>query len=90
MSIIAMPVTKQGALVLEKDILTEAGLDRQVRVIVSKGEIRIVALPKINPEILLEELEGCLGEESASEYDFKLKVGSLNEARLSFSGHCVC
>lgn len=81
MTIMAMPITKQGALVLEKDILTEAGLDEQVRIIVSKGEIRIVAVPKIDPETLLEELGGCLGEESASEYDFQLKVGGLYEAR---------
>ena len=77
----AVPMTKQRTLVLEKEILTEAGLDKQVRIIVNKGEIRIVAVPKNDPEILLEELEGCLGEELASEYDFKLKIGSLYEAR---------
>ena len=72
---------QQGALILGKNLLNEAGLERQVRIIVKLGEIRIVAMPASDPEVLLEELAGCLGQEPAAEYDFKLKVGHLYEAR---------
>jgi len=68
-------------LILEEEILTEAGLGKQVRIIVKPGEIRIVAAPVSDAEATLKELAGCLGREPASEYDFQLKIGGLYEAR---------
>jgi hypothetical protein len=74
-------VTAEHELVLEPAILREAGLQGRLRVLISSGEIRIVPLPPATPEELVEELAGCLGEESASAYDFDLKLGGLYEAR---------
>jgi|GEM_PF-763639 len=71
MTVLAKSITRQGALILGKDLLSEAGLERQVRIIVKQGEIRIVAMPASDPEVLLAELAGCLGQEPAAEYDFK-------------------
>jgi hypothetical protein len=43
----------------------------------------ILPLPPdmITPEALVEDLAGCLGQESAAAYDFDLKLGGLYEAR---------
>ncbi len=81
MTVLARPITGQDALILERNLLSEAGLEKQVRIIVRQGEIRIVAMPASNPEAILAELAGCLGQEPASEYDFEMKVGHLYEAR---------
>jgi hypothetical protein len=81
MTVMAKPITPKGTLVLGKEILTEAGLGRQVRIIVKPGEIRIVTAPIADAETTLKELAGCLGQEPASEYDFDLKIGGLYEAR---------
>ena len=74
-------VTADHDLVLESEILQEAGLQGRLRVLISSGEIRIVPLPPATPEELVEDLAGCLGEESAAAYDFELKLGGLYEAR---------
>jgi hypothetical protein len=80
-----VPATPHGPLILDREVLTEAGLGERVRIIVGKGEIRIVAVPRATdtsaPEATLEELAGCLGEEPALAYDFQLKIGGLYEAR---------
>lgn len=81
MTVMARPITLKGTLILGKEILTEAGLGKQVRIIVKPGEIRIVTAPVSDAEATLKELAGCLGQESASEYDFQLKIGGLYEAR---------
>lgn len=81
MTVMAKPISPKGVLILEKEILTEAGLGKQVRIIVKPGEIRIVAAPVSDAEATLKELAGCLGREPASEYDFQLKIGGLYEAR---------
>jgi len=81
MTVMAKPISPKGALILEEEILTEAGLGKQVRIIVKPGEIRIVAAPVSDAEATLKELAGCLGREPASEYDFQLKIGGLYEAR---------
>ncbi len=73
--------TLHGSLILDREVLTEAGLGERVRIIVGKGEIRIVAVSESAPEATLKELAGCLGEEPASAYDFQLKIGGLYEAR---------
>jgi hypothetical protein len=74
-------VTADHELVLESEILQEAGLQGRLRILISSGEIRIVPLPPATPEELVEDLAGCLGEESAAAYDFDLKLGGLYEAR---------
>lgn len=81
MTVMAKPITLKGALILEEELLAEAGLGKQVRIIVKPGEIRIVTAPAVDAEATLRELAGCLGQESASEYDFQLKIGGLYEAR---------
>ncbi|MBM4306599.1 MAG: hypothetical protein FJ123_07670 [Deltaproteobacteria bacterium] len=67
-------------LVIGRKILDEANLGRRLRLVVKRGEIRIVQTP-VDPEKALEELAGCLGQEPAAEYDFHLKIGGLYEAR---------
>ncbi len=81
MTITAKPVTLKGTLILEEELLAEAGLGKQVCIIVEPGEIRIVTAPVSDAETTLKELAGCLGREPASEYDFQLKIGGLHEAR---------
>jgi hypothetical protein len=61
--------------------LAEAGLGKEMRIIVKTGEIRIVTAPVSDAEAVLKELAGCLGQEPASEYDFQLKIGGLYEVR---------
>jgi triphosphoribosyl-dephospho-CoA synthetase len=80
MTVMAKPVTAKGALILDKKILAEAGLGKQVRIIVKRGEI-IVTEPLSEIETTLEALAGCLGEEPVSEYDFRLEPGGMHEAR---------
>ena len=65
----------------EGDLLAPAGLGELVRIIVNRGEIRIVAGQVSDAEVTLAELVGCLGEEAASEYGFQLKIGGWYEAR---------
>ncbi len=79
MTILAKPITAKGALVLDRKILAGAGLGKQVRIIVKKGEI-IVTESLSAAEVNLEALAGCLGEEPVSEYDFRLKLGGMYEA----------
>jgi len=80
MTVMAKPVTAKGTLVLDRKLLAEAGLGQRVRIVVKKGEI-IVTEPLSEVEVALEALAGCLGEESVSEYDFRLKLGGMHEAR---------
>lgn len=62
-------------------MLREAGLTGRLRLFVQPGEIRILQEAALDPGKKLEELAGCLGRESASGYDFQLKIGGLYEAR---------
>jgi hypothetical protein len=77
----AVTVTADDELVLEPELLHEAGLQGRLRVLISSGEIRILPLPSATPEDVVQDLAGCLGQESAAEYDFDLKLGGLYEAR---------
>ncbi len=70
----------EEGLLLEKPLLRQARLGQRVRIVVQEGEIRILPA-KENWEKVLDELAGCLGEESVQEYDFKLKIGGFYEAR---------
>jgi hypothetical protein len=74
-------VEAEGNLVVDQETLSAAGLGKRVRLLIQKGEIRILSEALLYPEKELEELAGCLGEESATEYDFRLKIGGLYEAR---------
>jgi hypothetical protein len=68
-------------LVVDQQILREAGLSGRLKLIVQEGEIRILPEAAPDPKQIVAELAGCLGEERASEYDFQLKIGGLYEAR---------
>ena len=74
-------VVAQGDLVVDQETLKKAGLGGHLRLIIKKGEIRILPEAPINPEVVLEDLAGCLGQEPATQYDFGLKIGGLYEAR---------
>jgi hypothetical protein len=77
----AIEVASGKDLIVERDTLREAGLQGRLRLVVQKGEIRILDSEAFDPEKTLEELAGCLGQESAEDYDFNLKFGGLYEAR---------
>ncbi|NCP16288.1 hypothetical protein GW866_04505 [bacterium] len=74
-------IVPKGDLVVGRQTLREAGLTGRLRLIVQKGEIRVVPESVLEPKKILENLAGCLGRESATEYDFQLKIGGLYEAR---------
>ena len=75
-------VVAEQELVLTQTMLREAGLHgRRVRLVIGEGEIRILPAAITDAEHLVQELAGCLGHESATAYDFHLKLGGLYEAR---------
>jgi hypothetical protein len=76
-------ISIDSTLIIEQAALKAAGLGQRVRLIIKEGEIRILPeAPTVpNPEQVLEDLAGCLGQELVENYDFSLKVGGLNEAR---------
>jgi hypothetical protein len=76
-----MPVIAEGNLVVDRETLMEAGLGEHLRLIIRKGKIHILPEAPTDPEKLLKDLAGCLGQEPAIEYDFGLKIGGLYEAR---------
>jgi len=69
-------IAEQG-LLLEEPLLRKARLGRRVRIVVQEGEIRILPAEE-DWEKVLDELAGCLGEEAAQNYDFKLKLGGAS------------
>jgi hypothetical protein len=81
MTVKAVNVSAKENLVVDKNLLEEAGLTGRLRLIIQKGEIRILSESDQDAETMLEELAGCLGYEPATEYDFHLKIGGLYEAR---------
>ncbi len=74
-------VSHPGNLIINQETLQAAGLGRQVRIVIEAGEIRILPMEAPQPEEILDELAGCLGQEKAADYDFSLKIGGLYEAR---------
>lgn len=66
----------EEGLLLEEPLLRKARLGRRVRIVVQEGEIRILPAEE-DWQKVLDELAGCLGEEAAQNYDFKLKLGGL-------------
>lgn len=74
-------VIAEGSLVVDQEVLEAAGLSGHLRLVIQKGEIRILPEATFDPEQVLEDLAGCLGQESATEYDFYLKIGGLYETR---------
>ena len=73
--------TPEKVLILDQRTLQAAGLLGRVRLLIGRGEIRIVSDTVPDPEALLDSLAGCLGQEAAEAYDFGLKVGGYYEAR---------
>jgi hypothetical protein len=71
----------EGNLVLDQETLGEAGLGKRIRLLIQKGEIRILPEAATQLEKELEDLAGCLGQEPATDYDFSMKIGGLYEAR---------
>lgn len=63
--------TEKG-LYIDSAILEQAGLVDPIQLVISNGEIRILPLATTNPEAILAELAGCLGQESVTEYEFDL------------------
>ena len=76
-----LEVQVNGDLVITEATLNEAGLGRRLRLVVREGEIRVLPEEEESPETILDELAGALGQESATDYDFGLKVGGLYETR---------
>jgi hypothetical protein len=74
-------VVAEQELVLTQTMLREAGLHGRVRLVIGEGEIRILPAATTDAERLVQELAGCLGHESATAYDFHLKLGGFYEAR---------
>lgn len=73
--------TDERGLRLESELLRDARLGPNVRVIVQDGEIRLLPEEEgANWLDTLEELAGCLGEEPVEEYDFDLKLTHPYEA----------
>ena len=75
-----MRVATEEGLLLEESLLQKAHLGRQVQIVIQKGEIRLLPVEE-NWIEFLDNLAGCLGEEPAQNYDFKLKIGGFYEAR---------
>ncbi|MEA3459956.1 MAG: hypothetical protein U9R11_04700 [Chloroflexota bacterium] len=67
----------EEGLFLEEPLLRKARLGQHVRIVVQEGEIRILPAEE-DWEKVLDELAGCLGEEPAQNYDFKLKLGGFH------------
>lgn len=59
----------------DQQTLAAAGLGTRLRLIIRQGEIRILPEDTSDPQKVLAELAGCLGQAPASEYDFSLKIG---------------
>lgn len=71
----------EKGLLVESDLLQDAQLGRHVRVIVQQGEIRLLPDQEEDGwEETLDRLAGCLGQESAGDYDFDLKLRYPDEA----------
>jgi len=80
MSTKEVEIGPEGNLVIHKQDLEEAGLIKDLKVVVGKGEIRILS-ENSQAQQILDDLAGCLGKEKASDYDFGLKIGGIHEAR---------
>jgi len=73
--------TDERGLFLESDLLRDARLGPNVRVIVQEGEIRLLPDEEESGWLdTLDELAGCLGQEPVEEYDFELKLSHPYEA----------
>jgi len=66
--------TDDGGLLVDEDLLRDARLGPQVRIVVQEGEIRLLPDEEERDWAeALDELAGCLGQEPAEAYDFDLK-----------------
>ena len=64
-------VIPKGDLIVEQEMLRAAGLTGRLWLIVQSGEIRVLPELVLDSVKKLEELAGCLGRESATEYNFR-------------------
>lgn len=73
--------TDDAGLLLETDLLRDARLGPQVRIVVHKGEIRLLPDEEERDwSEAMDELAGCLGQEPVEAYDFDLKLTNPYEA----------
>jgi hypothetical protein len=70
----------KDGLMINPEFLIRANIGTRALLIIREGEI-LVKSAEVDAQKLLDELEGCLGEEKAEEYDFGLKIGGWYEAR---------
>jgi len=70
----------KDGLMIEPEFLLRANIGERALLIIREGEI-LVKSTEVDAQKLLDELEGCLGEEKAEEYDFGLKIGGWYETR---------
>ena len=64
----------ENELTLDRGTLEAAGPGARLRLMVQKGEIRILGDTSRSPEDDLDELAGCLGDEPATDYGFSLEL----------------
>ena len=83
MCTIALNVAPDGTLVIPSDIARQFGLAPHQVVVVEKRNDVILVSPEETADHLLDELDGCLGQERAEAYDFGLKIGGLIDAEFA-------
>lgn len=69
-----MEISAAGEIIISEAVLEEAGLNGSLQILIGDGEIRILSKKQDDPEKILEELAGCMGNEPAEHYDFNLKT----------------
>ncbi len=70
-----MEISAAGDIIISEAILKKAGLNGYLQILIGDGEIRILSKKQDDdPEKILEELAGCMGDEPAEHYDFNLKT----------------
>ena len=70
----------KDGLMINPEFLIRANIGERALLIIRDGEI-LVKSADVDAQKLLDDLEGCLSEEKAEEYDFGLKIGGWYEAR---------
>lgn len=76
-------LSREGDLLIPRHLMARYGLRAGTKVTLELDETEIRILPERSQpaDQLLDALAGCLGQESAQDYDFDLKIGGLYEAR---------
>ena len=74
MRTVTLNIAPDGTLVIPSDITRLFGLAPHQVVVIEKHDNVILVSPEETADRLLDELDGCLGEEQAEAYDFGLIV----------------